>query len=283
MIKEKIKHIVLVDDVIGSGQRVCGYWKRSLPKKIKSWLSLKYCKIWIVSYAGHRSGIGNIIKTIKNVNRNMIKTYVDLAAKNPIWTDQVYTLCEKYGQKTYRPMFATGYRKAMSPLVFEHGCPNNVPSILWAKGKHWKPLFPNRAIPNKLKIYFTDYNTASISSDLLALSNQYTLALKLLDEDEAQEFYNDNIKIFTILGLLLRGNKYLNLPELLMSNKDEVEELIIKAENYGLVSPTKQVTMFGKDLIKRLRKEKSAKKKEYSYDKKITYIPKQFSLKVAKP
>jgi hypothetical protein len=104
-----------------------------------------------------------------------------------------------------------------------------------------------------------------------------------LDEDEAKEFYNDNIKIFTILGLLLRGNKYLNLPELLMSNKDEVEELIIKAENYGLVSPTKQVTMFGKDLIKRLRKEKSAKKKEYSYDKKITYIPKQFSLKVAKP
>lgn len=37
----------------------------------------------------------------------------------------------------------------MAALVFEHGCPNNTPSILWAPPsakRNWVPLFPDRTV-----------------------------------------------------------------------------------------------------------------------------------------
>lgn len=42
-----------------------------------------------------------------------------------------------------------GFNKTMAALVFEHGCPNNTPSILWApstENRDWHPLFPDRTV-----------------------------------------------------------------------------------------------------------------------------------------
>lgn len=46
-----IQHIVLVDDICGSGTRIIDYWQKEVPKNIKSLLSLKKMTLWIVVYA----------------------------------------------------------------------------------------------------------------------------------------------------------------------------------------------------------------------------------------
>ena len=41
---QKIKHMILVDDIIGSGTRIRDYWK-TIGTSEKSWLSYKICKL----------------------------------------------------------------------------------------------------------------------------------------------------------------------------------------------------------------------------------------------
>ncbi|MER9342821.1 MULTISPECIES: hypothetical protein [unclassified Mesorhizobium] len=56
---------------------------------------------------------------------------------------------KSYAKRTEHPYFPLGYGDTGAALVFEHGCPDNVPVIFWADaglGKIWKPLFPARSV-----------------------------------------------------------------------------------------------------------------------------------------
>src|SRR5690606_27745323 len=64
---------------------------------------------------------------------------------------QFYEICKKYGRLSHKRWgMWWGYRKTMCMLIFEHGCPNNVPAFLWGSidtsPENWLPLFPKRAI-----------------------------------------------------------------------------------------------------------------------------------------
>jgi len=146
------RKIILVDDFIGSGKRTTDYldaiWRS---RTIKSWWSRQFIKFEVVAYAGANIG-EKLVK--KHKTKPTIQLVRDCPTLNtlPILIearDDLRELCEIYGQKTSKRAMSLGYRGTAALLVFEHGCPNNAPAILWAPStaaKPWVSLFPSRSV-----------------------------------------------------------------------------------------------------------------------------------------
>jgi hypothetical protein len=54
---ERMKNIVLVEDFIGTGRRIATYLRNVMEPTLKSWISYKWTKLWIVSYGGLETGV----------------------------------------------------------------------------------------------------------------------------------------------------------------------------------------------------------------------------------
>lgn len=151
---EELKHrkcrtVVLVDDFIGSGERTAEYidafW---MDRTFVSWLSLKYLKVVVVAYSGTERGIKRVSKHKAKpeiIIERSCPTFRDMPWRNEL-RKSVLDVCKRYGRRTSAGYWWDGYGSALAALVFEHGCPDNAPAILWApteEKKLWKPLFPN--------------------------------------------------------------------------------------------------------------------------------------------
>ncbi len=151
---QKCDALFFVDDFVGSGRRVSNFidafWK---DKTIVSWLSSKHIALNIITYSGTGEGIKRLQR---HRSRPDVTIHRDTPALHMLPISQerreiIYDLCEKYGKRALktRGHFWWGYQKGMASLVFEHGCPNNTPAILWDpdyKNAKWIGLFPNRTV-----------------------------------------------------------------------------------------------------------------------------------------
>ncbi len=144
MRNEKMKHLVLADDFIGTGSRIIQYWNAWAAPSLKSWLSYHKVSLWLVAYAAHEGGIHRIQERITYLETIRIRVSIPLPAVYSFLNPMVAEICDSYGKLTGRDRAARGVGGLMSPVVFQHGCPNNAPAILWASGRAWRPLFPNR-------------------------------------------------------------------------------------------------------------------------------------------
>jgi hypothetical protein len=149
----RCRSVVIVDDLIGSGKRVCDFlsalWQ---DRSIRSWRSLGYIQFAVISYSATEKGMARVRRLKTHQPQIVIArdcpTYHEMPWSKPLRTAAV-RICRKYGSHTSRPGMALGYGDAMTALVFEHGSPNNVPAIFWAPStskKPWTPLFPDRAV-----------------------------------------------------------------------------------------------------------------------------------------
>ncbi|EHU5198479.1 hypothetical protein M2G95_02125 [Vibrio vulnificus] len=165
MRENKFKHLFLVDDLIGSGDRVVAYLNALFKHRtINSWVSYGYLKVHIVSYMATSKGEAVVSKAVnrrKNVDLNIMysaPSISDLPA-----SQSILELCKAYAKKGTR--YPVGYKDSAVRVVFTHSAPNNLPSILHQnvhkkyraqnvplmKAKQWLALFPRRAIPNQFK------------------------------------------------------------------------------------------------------------------------------------
>lgn len=276
MRKEKVKHIVYVDDIIGSGSRFCKHWKEHVSKSIKSWISYKKIQVWIVTYVAHQLGIQNIINNISAIKIDSIN-YNLLLPENHIIYDGKYTkLFSMYGSQTSKPNASLGYGDVMSYIIFQHGCPNNVPAFLWSNGQAWKALFPNRAIPSEIYECF-EVTDNSINAEILWGKKQYDLALKLLDLIEEGSQINKT-HLITVLGLVSRGCSLENLHIALTLSNIELKALLKHCKEFELIDGDGRITGFGRDILNRIRKRikgsdkfNRAKEEEINY-----YYPAQY-------
>lgn len=150
----KCDSLILIDDYIGSGRRVYefidSFWR---DKTIVSWLSTRHIKIQVVAYSATEQGI-EALRNLKARPELIIYRDSPTFKTLPIKAerrDALISLCEKYGRKALkqRKHVWWGFNKSMSSLIFEHGCPNNTPAILWAtedKNGEWIGIFPSRTI-----------------------------------------------------------------------------------------------------------------------------------------
>jgi hypothetical protein len=254
-----IRHIVLVDDVCGSGTRIANYWK-TIPRRIKSLLSLKRYELWIVLYAITPKGKVALGKAIPNFPSDHLISVLPQADLHEILTPELNSLCLKYAQLLGTESIGMGYRGSACPVIFEHGCPNNLPGILWSKRKGWEALFPNRSIPTEMRSCF-DEEGVERALEVLWHTNQPKLALSLLDAlNQSAPLTSELALMLTALGLRLRGVFESNLAVRLYMNEASLKKLLNVAISMNLYDGTsKNVTPMGKEFVSRFRSRFSGK------------------------
>jgi len=159
MRKEKVKALILVDDVIGSGKRTVDFFNFLYKNKtIKSWVSSGALKIYIISYMATKQGLTFLEKNIR-------KGLVEIVCINncPTFYDsdnceKISELCKRYA--SLKDTYPLGFKESFVKVVFEHSAPNNMPSIFYKNieryqahdkellnmPKNWCALFPNRYV-----------------------------------------------------------------------------------------------------------------------------------------
>ncbi|WP_460595562.1 phosphoribosyltransferase-like protein [Geomonas sp. Red276] len=249
---ERIPNIFLIDDVLASGDSVYKYWRDKVSKSIKSWISHKKCNIWVITYAAHTAAILVLAKKIGPLSEDRIHYKMEVTSPPGGWNQGFEGLCLKYGRRTNKPKAALGYGSSRSNLIFQHGCPNNAPSILWAQGPSWKPLFPNRGIPASLQPLFgKDVTDAAV--DRLFDAGQSRLALMILDQIESQSLSRRLMNLLMILGFLAKGIKAPNLSKVTLLTETEIGQVLRRCRRAGFIDDNGRISNFGLDLLKRYK------------------------------
>ncbi|CAK2597148.1 conserved hypothetical protein [Vibrio crassostreae] len=165
MKQHKFKNLFLVDDLIGSGDRVVSYIDALFRNKtINSWVSYGYIKVHIVSFMATDEGkriVSRAIKRRKNVFLHVMHRAPSIGDLSD--SKALVSLCKSYADKNTQ--YPLGYKESAVRVVFTHSAPNNLPSILYrpvykkfrpnnAPSLHlsqWAAMFPNRTIPEQFK------------------------------------------------------------------------------------------------------------------------------------
>lgn len=149
-----IKHIICVEDVIGSGEDMLNFL-RAIDQKIGSVLAERKISVIIQSVCALSDGVKKIEDQAKTLKYELTLNYYEVVDKcfsrtpeyrniDEDW-DEIKSIALKYG-KRLRPDKPLGYGDSQMLVVFHDNCPNNTLPILWAESRdfefHWTPLFP---------------------------------------------------------------------------------------------------------------------------------------------
>ena len=160
----RVRNIVLIDDSIGSGQRVADFIDLLMKSKtLLSWWSYGLIQFHVVAYIRTHKAEERIRKYLpgsdhhQRVHRKSDKLHFvgyhnfDDDEFDLRWganSTQILNLCDSVEAV---PRWAQrGYGSVMSNQVFYHSVPDNTPGILWNCENGWLPLMPNRLFPTWL-------------------------------------------------------------------------------------------------------------------------------------
>jgi hypothetical protein len=271
----KVRHIIFVDDFIGTGDRFIKSWQQHVSRSVKSWCSHGWCTIWVLAFAGHEAGVKRIIKRISTIDQARVR--INLSINKSFISDSAnfLSLLHKYGQRFYEGSAGLGYGKLLSPIVFQYGCPNNAPSIFWSNGQRvknkWRPLFPGRSVPNDLYPLFKLDLSESSSPEEIWMAGNYELAVELIDR--LNHFHGEH-QLLVVLALLEKNKAVDKIRNLMVMSDVEFQSILSELLKYGLVNDQHKVTGFGKDILK--RSAKSAKANAKCYDANSNFYPATF-------
>lgn len=248
--KDKCNSIIFVDDFIGSGRRVRDFLESfRLEPTVVSWLSGKQINFHVVTYSGTEDGIKYVAC---HKSKPTLHIYRDAPTFDSIyWSLQkkrdVKNLCEKYGRiaNKRRKNMWWGYNKGMAAIVFEHGCPNNTPAILWEpnfKGSGWVGLFPNRTVSSATASVFPSEIARGDPIQVLIDAGQSKLARSgaLLRRGKMGQI------ILTALGLIAKGQrKRSTLSFATGLNIESCDHLIEKCIKWQFVTVQRRITPKG--------------------------------------
>ncbi|EMG7548318.1 hypothetical protein ACKGLS_003459 [Vibrio alginolyticus] len=246
----KCDAIIFVDDFIGSGNRVreflTSFW---IEPSVVSWLSGKQMKFHVVAYSGMEEGIASVER---HRSKPSVSIYRDAPTYDSfLWDkskkEKVKNVFSKYGrianQKRKNMWF--GYKEGMGAIVFEHGCPNNTPAILWEpdfQGSGWKGLFPNRTISSEVASVFPPEIVSGDPIEILMEVGQVKLAKSGLLSRRGEIG-----KIFlTALALIAKGQrKRSTLSYATGLSVDDCERLMEKCIRCGFITVNRRLTPRG--------------------------------------
>jgi hypothetical protein len=281
MRNKKTDHIMLIDDFVGSGQRVIDFWDawaaKPKPATVRSWLSYGVCRLWLVGYASHELGLERVQQRITYLSPDRVSFEITLRSAQTYWPPAIREFCERNGARTNSNYWPLGYADMMCPLVFQHGCPDNCPAILWSNGLQFRALFPSRGIPAALSSCFTEATDSNRTPEMLWRSGQYTLALSLIEEIAEGKLSVHYVTLMALIGLLLRGVAASRLQEVMTVGKTQIDGFLQQAQEMGLIDSGNRVTGFGRDLVERSKRSfiaPTALLDERAGS--VLYFPKQF-------
>lgn len=270
----KVKHIIYVDDFIGTGDRFIKSWRQTVPRSVKAWCSRGWCQIWILAFVAHETGIKKILNQIGPATEQNFRVGHRLDKSFIYENRDLVNLCGKYGSQLNEKKANFGYGNLLSPIVFQYGCPNNAPGILWCKGKHtkkkWKPLFPERSVPVDLyPIFGVDHSVESTAEELW-MARHYKLALAFAEKPTN---FHEGHRHISVLAYLNQGKELAKIRTVMVMSDTEFDALINELKSHGLLDDHNNLTRFGKDILKRGEKIRVHTDNSRSYG---NYYPSSF-------
>lgn len=279
MRERRCKKIVFVDDFIGSGKRVNDYldsfWRE---RTIVSWMSLKYLEFSVVAYSGTIEGIERVCHHKSRPVISIVRSCPTLFSMPWIKPQRsaVVDLCNKYGSRAHknRRMYF-GFRGTMGMLIFEHGCPNNVPAILWgsySSSDMWEPLFPNRSVAaEEGSIFPHEIVRGDPISTLLDVGQK-----RLAKSDIFNRLTEEGRIVILILGLLAKGQrKNSSLSFVTGLDEADCEAVLEKCVDWELITLTRRLRPKGLKELQAARETQRNSKKyvdigsDYYYPSKL--------------
>ncbi|MGC3958423.1 MAG: hypothetical protein QM813_10930 [Verrucomicrobiota bacterium] len=279
MIDKRVRHILLLEDFVGSGQRVNEFWDLwMLSPTIRSWHSYHRIELWIAGYAIHDVGLEAMHEHITFLRPDHVRFDLRLSAQTNYWPEAVVELCERNAKRTELPIYPMGMGHLGVPLVFQHGCPDNCPTILWKHGKTFEALFPGRGIPPDLHQCFSSATDCGRTSQLLWDAERHRGALSLIREMEGRKRSPQYVELIAVLSLLHRGYAAANLNKVMTLKTSHIHSLLTTGQEMGLVNGENLLTDFGRDIVQRSKKSflPPTANRDASIERGIGYIPMQF-------
>lgn len=295
---EDYKHLIFLDDFIGSGKTFCDEFEKS---GIKNWLAEQNIQnIYILSAIIMNDGKIKIetnypeLKILSEVRYKLFdKAFSPYNAFSKQTHNSVKNIINKYGNKlsVNRPpneFFPMGYDNSESAIAFFHGTPNNTISLIWGKSKEWVSLYPRRAdvrmseareLKKEINYYLSICERLGIN-----LSVGINLISKRPDErkDTTKKIREQNHAAITLLFLKNKDYENLFICQILGITREELRYLYIELKNKGLISSNyKSITNEGKSLLFKLSRITKSKKIRNETEsnleiKKYLYLPKMF-------
>lgn len=245
--------IVLLDDLSGSGERVECFIKSFYNHPtIKSWYSYKLINIYVVCYAAS-TRTEEVLKKI--LRRSPTLRYQRRPTSGPSrWSgddlEVISWLCGKYGPLTQEPSMEFGYQNTMGTMVFAHGCPDNVPAILWGKSRKWNGLFPNRAIPIEFVPLF------GVAAELARRNQQQFILGKAQFRESGRTFWPD-LELrnsLLVMAAMKEGHREIHLiAEAVDLDKQETQRIVAFCKKEGLITANLRFTSKGERFFRRCR------------------------------
>jgi len=128
-------------------------------------------------------------------------------------------------------------------MVFEHGCPNNTPAVLWArgrKGQDWHPLFPEKAVLPLVDSAFPLEIVRRVPTTLLVDIGQEALAARL---EKAPPLSQETILILAYAEKGVRTTAALSFATGL--DEDDCRRRIQLCVEWGLLTSRFRLTSAG--------------------------------------
>ena len=238
----RVRNIVLIDDSIGSGQRVVDFINLLMKNKtLLSWWSYSLIQFYVVAFIRTHKAEKRILKYLpgsdhhQRVHRKSEKLHFvghhhfDDEEFELRWganSTQILNLCDSVEAV---PRWAQrGYGSVMSNQVFYHSVPDNTPGILWNGENGWLPLMPNRLFPTWLADLLMGQAPVQ-NSDVNSAVNRSLLAVLMA----AQRGIRAKRSISRAIGLDPRVT----------------EGLVQKAQAAGFLNQSNRLTEVGKQTI----------------------------------
>lgn len=237
----KIRNYVLIDDSIGSGDRVAGFINAMLQHPtFLSWWSFGWIKIHVLSFARPREAEAKIISEIRGSDHGKRKfrksnklEFTSEMVYERSWHEvrwgseykSIIDLCEQ--RIEISRWECLGYGDVMANLVFYHSVPDNIPGMLWCCNAKWQGLMPNRAMPEwLLALLDSEVDGATTGNDIA----------------------NDVLKLLALIKRGVRSTRSVALR--LNVDQKYALGLLLQAKLLGLVTPQGRLSATGLDRLR---------------------------------
>lgn len=242
--------IFVVDDFVGSGRRVRSFldslW---LEPTLKSWWSTKLIKFHVLAYSATDHGTKSLqrLRCAPEISVHRDATSFETLPLSLEKKGLIRKLCKDYGARALkgRRNMWFGYKQGMCSIVFEHGCPNNTPAILWDVKEgtpSWTGLFPHRAISSEIASVFP---LEIVRGDSVA-TLMYMGQTKLAKSGALSRTGETGQVILTVLALIARGyRKRATISFATGLSAKECERVIERCIKWKFLTPQRRLTPRG--------------------------------------
>lgn len=197
---ERVSHIVVVTDFIGSGKRVWemieAFWRVAT---IRSWHSYGLIRIAVVAYSGTESGLRSVRSHTAGPDVRVVHACPTIdSAFTGQERDAVEALCRRHPPRTRYPF---GFGGTSALIAFSHGMPNNAPPVLYSDRKGWLPLFRNRSA------LAADEHFPAANADQLAERAREVLHIRAAERFLSDETNRRWVETMLVLTALRDGSR----------------------------------------------------------------------------